>query len=131
MLEIVDNRTLENLQQVEVYRNLHVNKGKVFSIRDKKTGLVVARGNKFRIENVECKVREGGRKKVIREKKKNVHAFPIGLYSGECEMNTSQMIELYYNPYTTNSFINKETGEAVNEVDLIYFEDGKAYILKQ
>lgn len=108
-----------------MYRNL--NKGKLFSIKDKKTGLVIAHGDSFRVENVTCKVREGGRQRVIKDKRKNVHSFLIATYTGECEMDVSH-VEIYYDPYTLDSFINKATGEKVSEVDLVYFKDGKAYI---
>ena len=126
MIQLQKDRTLEVGQQVEVYRNL--NRGKVFSIKDKKSGLVVAWADKFKIENVICKVREGGRQRVIKDKRKNVHATVIGTYIGEYEMDTSTMSELYYDPYTLDSFINKKTGEKVLGVDSVYFEDGQAFI---
>lgn len=128
MLEIVKDRKLEYAQEVSVYRNLN---RKCFSVRDKKTGLVVAYADKFRIENVKCKVSETGRQRVLRRKQKNVHATLDGLYIGNCEMDISQMDEVYYDPYTLDSFINKRTGEKLTEIDLVYFEDGKAYMLKQ
>lgn len=91
MLEIVKNRKLEQSQEVSVYRNLN---RKCFSIKDKKTGLVCAYADRFR-------------------------------------MDTSQMDEVYYDPYTLDSFINKRTGKKLIEIDLVYFEDGKAYMLRQ
>jgi hypothetical protein len=113
-------------QQIETYRNL--NQGFLFSIKDKKTGLVVAHGNCYRVENVVCKVREGGRQRAIKEKRRNVHAFLSCFYSGECEMSLEGLSELYYNPFTLDHFINKETGEKVESVDFAYFLDGKCYI---
>ena len=127
MLEIVKDRKLEQSQEVAVYRNLN---RKCFSIKDKKTGLVVAHADKFRIENVRCKVSEAGRQRVLREKQKNVHALLLGIYIGNCEMDTSQMDEVYYDPYTLDSFINKRTGEKLTQIDLVYFENGKAYMLR-
>ena len=126
MIQLQKERNLELNQQVEVYRNL--NKGRVFSIKDKKSGLVVAIGDKFKVENVTCKVREGGRQRVIREKRKGVHAFLISTYAGECEMDIGNMNELTYDPYTMDSFINKDTGEKVFDADFVYFENGKAFI---
>ena len=126
MIQLQKDRTLVIGQQVEVYRNL--NRGKVFSIKDKKTGLVVAWADRFMIENVICKVREGGRQRVIKDKRKNVHAFLVSNYAGECEMDISTMNELYYDPFNLDSFINKETGEKVIDVESVYFEDGKAFI---
>ena len=129
MIELQKGRTLELGQQVEVYRNL--NKGRVFSIRDKKTNLVVAIGDKFKIENVKCTVREGGRQRVIREKRKAVHAFLIGTFTGGCEFDLDECQELYYDPYTLDSFVNKDNGKKITSVDIIYFDNGRAYILKE
>ena len=128
MIEFKDTRTLELGQQVEVYRNL--NKGRTFSIRDKKTGLVVAWGNKFKIENVTCKVSETGRQRVIEKKRKEVHAVLLGVFTGGCEFDLDDCQELFYDPYTLDSFVNKDTGKKINHIDVAYFEDGRCYILK-
>jgi hypothetical protein len=128
IINLLNDRTLSLGQQIETYRNL--NKGELFSIKDKKTGLVVAHADRYRVENVTCKVREGGRQRAINEGRRNVHAFLTCIYSGECEMDIAQMSELYYNPFTLDSFINKDTGEKVEYVDLAYFQDGKCYINK-
>ena len=128
MIELQKGRTLELGQQVEVYRNL--NKGRVFSIRDRKTGLVVAIGDKFKVENVTCVVREGGRQRVIREKRKNVHSFLKATFTGGCEFDLDDCQELYYDPYTLDSFVNKDTGKKISNIDVAYFENGRAYILK-
>lgn len=74
------------------------------------------------------KVSEAGRQRVIREKRKNVHASVYGYFAGECEMDTSEMTEVTYNPYKLGSFIVKETGEEIHSVDQVYFENGKSFI---
>jgi hypothetical protein len=117
--------TLTLSQEVFVYRNL--NRGRLFSIKDKKTGLVIAHADKFRIENVKCKISEAGRQRVIRERRKNVHGQLLGIFTGECEMNIEELVEVYYDPYTLDSFIDKSTGEKLEYIDFVYFEDGKAY----
>lgn len=48
---------------------------------------------------------------------------------GSCELDIKGLPELYYDPYTLTSFINKETGERVDKVDAVYFHDGRAYIV--
>ena len=67
---------------------------------------------------------------MLREKRKNVHAMLNGIYIGNCEMDTSQMDEVYHDHYTLDSFINKRTGEKLTQIDLVYFENGKAYMLR-
>lgn len=129
MIKIFNDRMLALDQSVHCYRNLNVQSGKVFSIKDKKTGLVAAHGESFRIEMVKCHVGKGIHK--IREKKqKSVVAWLSGIYTGECEMDTSQMDEVYFNPYTLDSFINNRTGESLQNIDLVYFQDGKAFMNK-
>ncbi|OAO78569.1 hypothetical protein TAF16_1836 [Anoxybacillus flavithermus] len=45
-------------------------------------------------------------------------------------MDASQMDEVYYDPYTLDSFINKRTGEKLTQIDLVCFENGKVYMLR-
>ena len=82
MLKIIKECGLKHGKSVSVYRNLS---RKCFSIRDKKTGLVVAYADGFRIENAKCKVYESGRHRVLKNKQKNVHAMIDGIYTGNCQ----------------------------------------------
>ena len=89
--------------RVEVYYNLH----KIFSVRHK--GKVIAWGNRVTIENPEYVVREKGRQKVLKEGRKNVHAFVRGTLSDIDIFNQSayQMPkEVTYNPYKYDSFVD-------------------------
>lgn len=119
-ITLLKNRTLELGQMVKVYYNLHK---KCFSIKDIKTGLVVAHGNNFSIFNPEFKVSEKGRQRVLREKKKNVHAYVIGMYSGTTYQYLDSLENIHYNPYTVNRFnvngidANAFNFTAVNLVD--------------
>ena len=61
--------------KVEVYRNLHQ---KCWSVRDCKTGKVVDHVQKIHLEDAELVVRPAGRAKVLREQRKNVHAYSMG-----------------------------------------------------
>lgn len=125
MIELFNDRTLEFEQPVQVYRNLHK---KCFSIRDRKTKLVIAHADGFIIKDAICKVGKG-RFKVREEKKKNVHAYISGKFVDEAYFDTSNLDEIYYNPYVLDTFINKRSGGVVN-VKMVYFVDGKAYIVK-
>jgi hypothetical protein len=118
---------LEDNHVVQVYRNL--NAQQLFSIRDRKTGLVLAHGDRFLVGDVTCKVREGGRQRVIKEGRKNVHAFLNCIYLGECKLDVKHLDELYYDPYKHSTFINKRTFEPIETLHKAYFEDGKAYII--
>ena len=101
-------RKIDESKPVLVYRNLN-RKGKVYSLLQK--GLVVAYTTAVCLRDCEFIVRETGRKKVKREKKKNVHAFIKGFVTGSCMGTTAKRNDLpvtvSYNPYTDKSFIGK------------------------
>ena len=109
--------------RVMVYYNLHKH---TFSVTYK--GKVVLYADYVKLKNVEFRVREGGRERVRREKKKNVHAFVIGDLVDYCifpcenmppESNTNVIT---YNPKKYDTFVSKDTEEPVyraNEVDMI------------
>ena len=61
--------------RVQVYRNL--NNG-LISIQDLSTGLVLGHASAVDLQEATFIVREAGRQQVIREQRKNVHAFVRG-----------------------------------------------------
>ena len=123
-------------KRFKIYRNLH---RQSFSIQGylkvKKGYRVVDRVNVAIMENVMFKVMQTGREKVIKEKRKNVHAFlmptnykHLSKRKGS-SYNTEELREIYYNPYKYNSFVYKDTGESlegklINKALLI---DNKVY----
>lgn len=97
--------------RVEVYFNLHK---KTFSVRSCETGKVIHHTDEIHIANPMFVVRQSGRKRVLREGKKNVHAFvrgdaPISRpYPSHEKLDT-----ITYNPYKYASFVDKHTEEPV------------------
>ena len=61
--------------KVQVYRNLH---NGLISIQDLSTGLVLGHAYAIDLRWADFVVREAGRQQVIKEKRKNVHAFVRG-----------------------------------------------------
>jgi hypothetical protein len=109
--------------RVMVYYNLHKH---TFSVQ--KSGIVLLHADYLKLENVEFRVRKGGREKVKAEKRKNVHAFVIGDLVDFCQYPCDDMPEepsapiVTYDPYEFDSFVVKETGEPISsakEVDMI------------
>ena len=97
---------LHHGDKVEIYRNLHNN---TFSVR--RDGKVVRHIENFeilRLTDAKFAVQPAGRAKVIREKKKNVHAFIrgtvdlIGGYLGQAPPH--EIFEVSYNPYKSDNF---------------------------
>ena len=83
---------------VRVYWNLHRN---LYSVQQR--GLVVGHAENIELRDVTFKVSEAGRQRVLKESRKNVHAFVTGyLYEGKEERNYDTSI--VYNPYKYDSF---------------------------
>lgn len=108
---------------VSVYRNLRTGN---FSIL--KNGRVVKRADGIIITQAKFIVSQKGKERVLKEKRKNVHAMIRGLYMGyDYIMDTSHLTECYYNPYKTETFINKNTGQPIESAKFVYFKGDKAY----
>lgn len=122
-------------KNVRIYWNLH--KGQ-WSIQDKKSGLVVGRQPEVFLEgayfeptydkrgrHIEPKfnVRQGGRMRVIKEGKKNVHAFAEGWYPSTWispKHYDEEGRSVTYNPYKNDTFVYVDNGEPVGEVGSIW-----------
>ena len=90
-------------RKVFVYKNLHKDCWSV-----KQDGLVKAHADKLEMWDCSFQVNQKGRDKVIKEKRKNVHAGILGRVD---DLGGTVMIgtEVTYNPYKYNSFVDKNT----------------------
>jgi len=91
--------------RVEVYFNLHKY---VWSVRSARTGRVILHTDKVHIRNPEFVVRQAGRERVLREGKKNVHAFVRGeaTYFDDFDPNYLDYTLVSYNPYKFDTFVD-------------------------
>tara|TARA_R110001606_G_C14972292_1_gene603321 strand:+ start:197 stop:562 length:366 start_codon:yes stop_codon:yes gene_type:complete len=103
--------------RVEVYFNLHK---KLFSVRDCKTGRVVSHTDAVTILDPKFVVRKAGRERVLRERKKNVHAFVRGelIAYEEIVYAPELYTDVTYIPYKYSSFVNRFTEEAVDKAHI-------------
>ncbi len=89
-------------RKVEVYRNLHK---KCWSVRQ--GGRVKFHCHRVNLKDCQMVVQPAGHAKVIREKKKNVHAFVRGyLCTEERDVQAFCWDDIYYNPYKADSFVD-------------------------
>ena len=112
--------------KVKVYFNLHKH---LFSVQEKVNGRwkVVRHTDDITLHNVTFKVSEAGRQRVLREKRKNVHAYVIGHLS---DYQGAFSTEVKYNPYKYDSFVDSlEDRVYTSEVARLHLVDGKAKIL--
>lgn len=107
------------------YFNLHK---LVFSVRNQKTRLVEHHSNTVILNDCKFKVSQKGREKVLREKRKNVHAGIEGILCGfDNNYNLEDFTELTYNPYKYSSFVVKSTEKEVTGASLIVLKDKKIF----
>ena len=117
-------------KKVRTYWNLHAGQ---WSIVDTETGLVVARQPELFLEGADIeptydkrgktiepkfRVRQGGRMRVIKEGKKNVHAFAEGWYPSvwiSPKWYDDEGRRVTYNPYKNETFVYKDTGQPVGQ----------------
>lgn len=88
---------LDRNRPVKVYRNLS---SKCFSIMQ--DSLVKAHAKTVCLEDIDWKVSQKGRQRVIRDGKKNVHAFSIGLLRDSVRLAKAETV--FYNPYLDYHF---------------------------
>ena len=111
-----------NGTKVEVYWNLHK---KCWSIRHAHGKLIAYRPhrNYLEMQDVAWVVQQGGRERVLREGKKNVHAFARGVLKDFCDEELRFYVDdepkhVTYNPFKHNHFTDRKTGEPVRTSDL-------------
>lgn len=112
-----------------VYFNLHKH---VWSVMLR--GLVKRHATFVVVKNADFVVRAAGHRKVLEQKRKNVHAFVRGedvsdLWSESGVLNYEEYAghgtQLSYNPYRGAHFYRKDTGEVVESATLVVLRDDK------
>ena len=116
------------MRKVRMYWNLHK---KIWSVQDCKTGRVTDHVTALTLADAKFVVRPAGRAKVLREGKKNVHAFAVGhisLMNGVATCMTGRPVT--YNPYKNDTFVFADTDEPVTDTHAIslFIHDGKPQV---
>lgn len=113
-------------KRVMVYYNLHKH---TFSITY--NGKIIMYADMVKLDDVEFRVREGGKERVRGEKRKNVHAFVIGNLIDYCEYPCKDFSEpdygdvITYNPYKNDSFVVKGTDEPIYNAEEVLLVNSK------
>jgi len=108
-------------KRVYVYFNLHK---KVWSVRQ--SGRVVEHTKNIMLKDCRFLVSEAGRKRVLREKKKNVHAGVSGYVVDSIpEYKVYSEAKITYNPYKHKGFVAiNDPYEIVEYADYVQMECG-------
>ena len=101
-------RTHDKSKRVEVYFNLHK---RCWSVRQ--NGLVIAHVDDITIRDATFKVLKSGRERVLRERKKNVHAFVAGYWVDRDQLPEGDRDPVKYNPYKDQTFVRIDGNQKV------------------
>lgn len=116
---------------VQVYYNLHK---RMWSVREKSSGHVACHAEYVQLSDVRFVVSTKGRERVLREQRKNVHAWVEGEF---VEALTAQLAELRgrpegravtYNPYRHATFVYRSDLAPIHTADgaiLVALPDAK------
>lgn len=118
----IKHKTFEGV--VQVYYNINLSrklKQPLFSIRDVKTQKVIGHDTNIVIENAIFKVSEKGRQRVLKERKKNVHALIQGKLVHTT--TTTQANEVTYNPYKHSTFVYKDNNTPIYFSNLVVIKN--------
>lgn len=109
-------RNIDFNKPVKIYKNLH---NGLFSVMQ--NNLVVAHIESFILNNVIFKVNESGRQKVLKEKRKNVHAFVTGyIETINVESDVINSSQVRYNPYISNTFFTGDEKTPITKTENLY-----------
>ncbi len=107
-------------KRVYVYFNLHK---KCWSVRQ--SGKIIEHTNQVMLEDCRYLVGRAGREKVLKEKKKNVHAGVSGYLVDHVPNVPERSDEVTYNPYKYETFVSKsDPSDAVKSSDYAFLECG-------
>ena len=111
--------------RVFVYFNLHKKCFSIKALEGDRKGRVVAHRDTVVLDGCKLMVSEAGRQRVLREKRKNVHAGVTGTWINgdrvESHYEFLSMVgrQVTYNPYKYSSFIIKATEQSVDRADVV------------
>lgn len=109
--------------KVDVYRNL--NNGRM-SLRHK--GKVIGHVTDCIIQCVTFHVSESGRQRVIRDKRKNVHAWGKGILIAQFDDSVRCPIQLGYDPYTNDSFVKRGTIIPIHKCNFLVVRHNQVWV---
>ena len=120
-----------SVAKYQAYRNL--NKPGYFSIKYR--GLVIDYSQSMVMHDCSFFVSQAGRRKVIANRRKGVHAWVSGLSYSHLDPSTNISLdtkyeEVWYSPYFLENFMGISTGKTYSVAKSVYFYNNKCYVKK-
>ena len=116
--------------KVKVYYNLHKKCYSIVSLEKENYGKVIKHENCVPLFDAQFKVSEKGRQRVLREQKKNVHAYVVGTWVSEFKPNFPIKLATY-NPYKYEKFVDVKTGKPIEYAKEVFIDGQRVYIMKE
>ena len=118
--------------KVFVYFNLHKKMFSVKCLEGKSKGRVIAHCDELTLFNPVFKVSEAGRQRVLRERKKNVHAGVVGnwhYFNWICESSREDCkTPVTYNPYKFDSFVYASDNKPIYSASVAHLTHKKIFV---
>lgn len=112
------------MKKVFVYWNFNK---KLWSIRSLDTGKVIKRLPELCLVDCVFKVSQSGRNRVLKEKRKNVHAGVIGII---VKNKYRPKIPISYNPYKYKTFVDRNTLKPIEKAKIVCFKQNGICMMK-
>jgi hypothetical protein len=117
--------------KVFVYFNLHRKLWSIKALEGPQKGLVVGHSTSVLLSNVTPKVSQAGRRRVLEEKRKNVHAGLVGRMVHACPLSVPvDSTQVTYNPYKYTGFVHVGTEQAFTGAPWVLMQDKRCHILE-
>jgi hypothetical protein len=114
--------------KVFVYYNLHRKVWSIKALEGENKGRVVAHRRDVVLERPTPKVSDAGRQRVLRERRKNVHAGLVGEWTDR-NLLMAEGDEITYNPYKYTSFVYKDDEQPFVGASLALMIDRRVVVL--
>ena len=121
--------------RVQVYRNLTKKAISVMALEGPNKGRIIARLNCVTLTNCRFLVNESGRQKVLKFKRKRVHAFVRGtttdfFSSPHFTAPIADHVRVKYNPYKFSTFVRADNEQPVKQASsIMVYADGEMMAL--
>jgi hypothetical protein len=113
--------------RVEVYWNLHRREFSIKSLEEPKRGIVVDYSSTVLLRAATPRVSESGRRRVLRDRKRNVHAGIRGTLVSIAPQEFDGR-QVRYNPYEDDTFVFTIGGAPYTGSGEAYFHNGMVYV---
>ena len=115
--------------KVFCYWNIHKHTWSIRAMEGPKRGLVIGHSDTVLLSNVVPKVSQAGRERVLREKRKNVHAGIVGTLEHTEGEGYFPGLQVTYNPYKYTEFVYRDTESAYTGSQYAYMDNRRVYTL--